>query len=112
MKGLNTRPSACEIRISLKAGDLDIVLEGWEGVYKADGSYHKGRPVLRHSGGQFTLNVWDGLWEVSSGVGGEGYIWGGSAASPCPAAEDWEKFTDLENIIESLGFDVTLKVEL
>ena len=44
-------------------------------------------------------------------VGGKGYLWGGSAASPCPAAEDWEKFTDLENIIESLGFDVTLEVD-
>ena len=49
MKGLSTRPSDCEIRISLKAGDLDIVSEGWEGEYTADSSYHQGRPVL-HTG--------------------------------------------------------------
>ena len=88
----NKRPSGCEVRISLREDiSSDIVEPGVAGVYKSDGSYHRGRPVLRHSG--FTLCVWDGVWEVSSGFGGEAYLWGGVASGLLPADtknRDWE----------------------
>ena len=41
-----------------------------EGVYRPDGSYSRGRPVLQHSGGRFSLSVksYDGVgcWVLSS----------------------------------------------
>ena len=63
----------------------DIVEPGVAGVYTADGSYHKGRPVLRHSGGLYTLCVWDGVWEVCKGVGGDAFLWVGVASDLFPA---------------------------
>ena len=58
---------------------------GVEGVYKADGSYYLGRPVLQHEEGHFTAYARGGFWIVSSGVGGTGYLVSGSAPSQCPA---------------------------
>ena len=80
--GLSEKPSECEITISLP----DITEPGVAGLYTADGSYYQGRPVLRHSGGRFTLFVGSGCWIVSPGVGGAWYLMSGSALSQCPKA--------------------------
>ena len=77
----------CEVRISL-SGDItqDIVEPGLAGVYQAEGICRWGRPVFRHSGGEFTLSVYGGgYWMVSSGVGGAGYLSSRTAPSMCPA---------------------------
>ena len=58
---------------------------GVGGVYKADGSYFRGRPVLQQEGGHFTLHVLEGCWWVRAGVGGADYLQSGSAPSMCPA---------------------------
>ena len=61
---------------------------GVAGVYRADGSYREGRPVLQHSGGLFTLSVsrYGGYcWRVESSVGYVLYLRSGSAPSQCPA---------------------------
>ena len=85
---LSEKPSSeCEVTISLSQDIVtDILKPAVAGVYRADGSYHQGRPVLQHPGGLFTLSVYVlGHWEVQSGVGGVGHLWGGSAKSQCPA---------------------------
>ena len=83
---LNEKPDVCEVTISLSEEvKKDIKEPGVEGVYKADGSYHQGRPVLQHEGG-FTLSVESDWWSVSSdGVGGDRYLHSRSAPSQCPA---------------------------
>ena len=62
-------------------------MEGPEvtGEYKADGTYKEGRPVFRHSGGEFILSVCAGGWAVRSGVGGREYLSCWSAPTMCPA---------------------------
>ena len=84
---LSEKPDVCEVTISLSEdikGDIDE--PGMEGMYKADGSYYNGRPVLQHQGGRFTLHVGGlGYWEVSTGVGGAWFLESGSAPSQCPA---------------------------
>ena len=109
--GHSEKPSGCEVTISLREDIAsDIVEPGVAGVYTADGSYHRGRPVLRHSGGLYTLCVWDGVWEVSSGVGGEAYIWGGVASDLFPAdtkKRDWEYDSLQGYIIKSNGISVS-----
>ena len=50
----------CEVRMSLTAISRDMKepgVAGLAGVYWADGTYCRGRPVFRHSGGEFTHNV-------------------------------------------------------
>ena len=79
--GLSEKPSECEITITLP----DITEPGVAGVYKGDGSYYQGRPVLRQSRGRFTLFAGSGCWIVSPGVGGAWYLMSGSALSQCPA---------------------------
>lgn len=86
---LSEKPSECEITISLPEDvKRDIWEPGVEGVYKADGTYRLGRPVLRHSGGRFTVSA-GSCWTVLSGVnGGAGspiYLQGGSVPSQCQA---------------------------
>ena len=75
----------CEARMSLPAISRDMKEPGLAGVYWADSSYCRGRPVFRHSGGEFTLSVEYGSWEVSSGVGGDVHLWSRTAPSMCPA---------------------------
>jgi len=81
--GLSVKPSsACEVTISLSQDiERDIRDPGVAGVYTATGSYLWGRPVLQHSGGLYTLSVYeyDGCWWVGSG------LYSGSAPSQCPA---------------------------
>ena len=133
VKGLSEKPSGCEVTISLSEETKSKIEEpGVEGLYKADGSYSRGRPVLRHSGGRYTLSVsgnrrWG--WAVSfSVISGSRYIESGTAPSQCPAdpraatskREDqerimkvqregrthWKYFTKLGAEIESSGISV------
>ena len=86
--GLSEKPSCeCEVNISLSEDIVRIIKNpGVAGVYRAGGSYRRGRPVLQHSGGHFTLSVfYGGFWYVESGVGGVEYLMSGSAPSQCPA---------------------------
>ena len=91
--GFSEKPICeCEVIISLSQEiERDIKDPGVAGVYRANGSYHGGRPVLKHSGGRFTLSVDvdEGSWVVDSfygdGDGGGQYLWSGSAPSQCPA---------------------------
>ena len=84
--GHSEKPSECEITISLTEDMKRDIQERWvEGVYRADGSYYQGRPVLRQSRGRFTLFAGSGCWIVSPGVGGAWYLMSGSALSQCPA---------------------------
>ena len=84
--GLSEKPSECEVTISLSRDIVrDIMEPGVAGVYRANGSYRQGRPVLQHSGGLFTLSVYAGCWRVESGDGGDEYLRSGSAPSQCPA---------------------------
>ena len=84
--GLSEKPSECEVTISLSLDiERDIMEPGVAGVYRADGSYSRGRPVLQHSWGRFTLTMDEGCWWVQSVVGGALYLESGSAPSHCPA---------------------------
>ncbi len=95
MNRLSEKPSCeCEVTISLSE---DVATHIWEGgpsvagAYTAEGSYHWGRPVLKHSGGEYTLSVyWGGFgknlgWRVSFHDGIAEYLLSGSAPSMCPA---------------------------
>ncbi len=84
---LNEKPSCdCEVTISLSEDiSWDIEEPGVVGLYKADGSYHRGRPVLQHQEDLFTLSVLRGYWLVSDGVDGASFLYSGSAPSQCPA---------------------------
>ena len=100
MTSLREKPSCeCEVTIRLSRDVVTDIKEpgsGVEGVYRSNGSYCMGRPVLQHSGGLLTLSVWD-HWGVSAGVKGEysaghvsilgheEYLWSRSAPSLCPA---------------------------
>ena len=89
--GLSEKPSECEVTISLSRDIKREILdgvgvgEGVAGVYTGDGSYRRGRPVLHHSGGLFTLSVDYSCWRVQSGVGCDLYLYSESAPSQCPA---------------------------
>ena len=84
--GLSEKPS-CEVTISLSQEIVrDIKEPGVAGVYKPEGSYYRGRPVLQYSGGLFTLSMGGSYWMVQSGgVRGNMYLMSGSAPSQCPA---------------------------
>jgi len=83
--GLSEKPSQCEVTISLSHDvKRDIWVPEVAGVYRADGSYCNGRPVLRHSEGSFTLSA-GGNWRVSPRVGGGQYLYSRSAPSQCVA---------------------------
>ena len=86
---LSEKPSDCEVTISLSQDvKSDISEPGVEGLYKADGSYYKGRPVLKHQGQGGLLTLYmdgGGWWSVSPGVGYGVYLCSGSAPSQCPA---------------------------
>ena len=122
--GLSEKPSECEVTISLSRDIKREILdgvgvgEGVAGVYTGDGSYRRGRPVLHHSGGLFTLSVggW-GCWRVQSGVGGVWYLYSGSAPSQCPAdpraarnerrgETHWSYWSKRGGITESSGISV------
>ena len=86
----------CEITISLSEEIARNIREtGVAGVYKADGTYCRGRPTLRHSDGRFTLSVkgYDGIgrWVLTSTRRFEwsdpwdDYLRSRTAPSPCPA---------------------------
>ena len=82
---LSEKPSDCEVTISLsKNAKRDIRQPGVAGLYKTDGSYRQGRPVLRHEGGRLTLYVYGACWCVCT-AGGDIYLYSGSAPSLCPA---------------------------
>ena len=85
--GLSEKPSSeCEVTISLSRDIVrDIEDPGVVGVYRGNGSYRQGRPVLQHSGGLFTLSADYSCWRVESGVVGGWYLLSGSAPSQCPA---------------------------
>ena len=94
--GLSEKPSSeCEVTISLSWKIKDIVTNilepivdpGVAGVYRADGSYCRGRPVLQHSVRLFTLSVggWGRWWVVETIGRGPPYLSSGSAPSQCPA---------------------------
>ena len=86
--GLSEKPSECKVTISLSQDIVRTIMdkgEGVAGVYTAGGSYRRGRPVLHHSGGLFILSVPYDCWYVQAGVGGDSYLYSGSAPSQCPA---------------------------
>ena len=84
--GLSEKPSECEVTIRLSQDTIRDVDEPWvAGVYRAEGSYRLGRPVLQRLGGHFTLSVHGSCWRVKSDVGGALYLGSGSAPSHCPA---------------------------
>ena len=84
---LSEKPSECEITISLTEDMKRDIQERWvEGVYRADGSYCQGRPVLKRQGGRITLSVsGSACWRVSDEYGFICYLESGSAPSQCPA---------------------------
>ena len=90
MTGLSEKPSECEVTISLSQDIVRNIMdpgEGVAGVYRAEGSYRRGRPVLQHSGGLFTLSLRGG-WSVEESpysYSGLLYLYSGSAPSMCPA---------------------------
>ena len=57
---LSDKPDVCEVTISLsddvKRNNIQVPVV--EGLYKEDGSYYHGRPVLQQEGGHFTLSVY------------------------------------------------------
>ena len=83
---LSEKPHDCEVTISLSEDiKRDIMKPGAEGLYRADGSYYRGRPVLQHEGGRFTLSVGNiKCWKVYTGVVGAGYFKSRTAPSQCP----------------------------
>ena len=113
--GLSEKPSDCVITISLSRDVWrDIKEPGVAGFYRAEGSYHLGRPVFQHSGGRFTLYVGGGVeggcWKVCTGVGGDFYLMSGSAPSQCPAdprAARNERFRKKHWLYESVRGGVT-----
>ena len=100
--GITKKPIGCEVTISLSQDEDEVeVTKEMAGVYRADGSYREGWPVLQHSGGRFTLSVHYDNWRVESSDGddddeGDEYLCSGSVSSQCPADpraalgnEDW-----------------------
>ena len=89
--GLGEKPADCEITITLSEDVVredynGIMYPGVAGVYRADGTYCTGRPVLKHEGGEFILYSSGGNWKVSAGVHNFwDTLWSGSAPSLCPA---------------------------
>ena len=87
--GLSEKPSfESEAEVTIRLTEdvkRDIKEPRVEGVYKANGSYYKGRPVLQHSDGHFKLFVAYFRWKVGSDVGGSGCLMSGSVPSQCPA---------------------------
>ena len=63
----------------------DVKEPGVLGLYRAEGLYRRGMPVLQLSGGLFTLSVWGNCWRLGSGVRGELYLRSRSALCSCPA---------------------------
>ena len=113
--GLSEKPSDCEITISLRWDiERDITEPTLAGVYRAEGSYYLGRPVLQHRGGCFKLYVGGGVeggcWKVSSDVGGDWHLLSGSAPGLCPAdprAERNEQWGITDWLYENLRGGVT-----
>ena len=88
--GLGEKPRACEVTISLSQDiKMNIKNPGVAGLYREDGSYCLGRPVLHHTRGRFILSVSLGVsgcgWRVRSGVKGALYLMSGSVPTQCPA---------------------------
>ena len=89
--GLSEKPSDCEITITLTEDVVrkdfnGIMYPGVAGVYRADGTYCNGRPVLQHEEGEFTLYSAGSNWKVSNGVHNFwDTLWSGSAPTLCPA---------------------------
>ena len=111
---LGEKPSVCEVTISLsKDVKRDIEKPGVVGLYKADGTYCAGRTVLKNEGG-FILFVFGGCWWVRACVGGDDYLWSGTAPSQCPAnpraarnkseeRKHWKYWSKQEKWAESKG---------
>ena len=77
--GLMGKPDCdCEVTINLSE-------TGVEGMYRADGSYYGGRPVLYHSKGHFSIIVHGGCWVVILHEGSVLCLKSMSASSQCPA---------------------------
>ena len=59
LTGISKRPTCkCEVRIELSEDVRSNIVEpGVEGLYRPDGTFCYGRPVLRHSERQFMLSV-------------------------------------------------------
>ena len=86
VKGLNEKPRSCEILFILSKDIAKQIMEpGADGLYREDGSYCRGRPVLQHEGGRFTLIVDGEHWKVYSRAGSVMHLQSGSAPSQCPA---------------------------
>ena len=118
---LSEKPDDCKVTISLSKDVKRKLKEpGLEGVYKADGLYCMGRPVLQHEGDRFTLSADLECWRVSTGVGGTQYLWSGSAPSQCPAdpravrngnlgQTHWKYYNKQGGYAESSGISVKCK---
>ena len=85
MTSLSEKPDDSEVTISLNEDIKRSMMEpGVEGLYKTDGSYRQGRPILRHEEGLFTLSLYGRYWRVRSSVGGHEYLYSGSVPSQYP----------------------------
>ena len=83
---LNEKPSECEVTITISPSEDVVRFPGVAGVYRANGTYCKGRPVLQHSGGEYVLYA-SGYWNVRTGVNNfwSTTLWSRTAPSLCPA---------------------------
>ena len=84
---LSERPTCeCEITINLSANVTnDIRDPGVAGVYRPDGTYFEGRPVMRHTEGHFVLYVYWGRWRVGTSFRNGEYLCSRTVPSSCPA---------------------------
>ena len=121
---LSEKPHDCEVTISLSEDiKRDIMKPGAEGLYRANGSYYRGRPVLQHSEGRYKLFVAHFRWKVAPDVGGSGCLMSGSAPSQCPAdpraarnermgQTHWRYWSKQKGMTQSSGIIVKCKKHL
>ena len=82
------RPTCeCEVTIRLSTHVLhNIRNPEVSGVYRPDGTYYAGRPVMKQTEGHFILYVSCGIWKVGRRLGGKvEYLCSRTVPSPCPA---------------------------
>ena len=118
LSALSEMPS-CKVLISLSPAvrrDIEDPGVELEGEYIPSGDWRRGRPVLRHSGGVFTLSVSSGGWVVESGPG-PCHLYSGSSPCLCPAnpraeegqegQEHWGYRNNLGEMNETEGISVS-----
>ena len=84
---LSERPTCdCEVTIRLSKNIARNIGEPVTGVYRPDGTYYEGRPVLWRSSGNLMLYVSRGRWRLGYKLGDDGvYLCSKTVLSLCPA---------------------------